>query len=77
MWRFLATSIALLFAVAAFFGVYWVSREQVAASRLAAADELLAIQESAAALGEGSAPTDWPTRGFIPSSVLQSAISAL
>jgi hypothetical protein len=54
----------------------WVGGQYMLASNLAQADEWAAIQQTNAVLQSGSKPADWPVRGFVPASTLQSALVA-
>lgn len=65
----------VVFAIAA--GAIWIYSRHVLASNLALADEWAAIQQTKAVLQNGSKTSDWPLRGFVPASTLQSAAAAI
>ena len=71
-------SILALCAVVVFVaGGIWFYKQHVLATDLASADEWSAIEKTEALLQDGPNLSDWPVRGFVPASVLQSAASTL
>ena len=66
-----------LVAIAIVVTAVWLYGQHNLASSLAQADEWAAIQQTNAILQSGPKVSDWPTRGFIPASTLQSAAIAL
>jgi hypothetical protein len=55
----------------------WIYSQHVLASNLALVDEWAAIQQTKVILQNGPKTSDWPLRGFVPASTLQSAAAAL
>jgi len=63
--------------IAAGAGLVWLQGQREIASHLEQADEWNAIRQTEAVLKAGPRPADWPVRGFVPASVLQSAVENL
>jgi hypothetical protein len=71
--RIIIVTVAIAIVVAA----VWVYSQHDLASKLAQADEWTAIQQTNAIIQSGPKVDDWPLRGFIPTSTLQSAAATL